>query len=294
MSTPPANQLETVDCNLCHWPSQRRRFSRNGYHIVECPNCSLRWVNPRPVSAVVNEVYGEDYFRARKIGGSAHDPGVEQFKRKNVLRHLEYIERHEPRGKLLEVGCAEGLFLRVAHERGWDVSGVELSPQAAAIAEAALPGKIFQGTLRDAKFTDGAFDVVALFDVVEHFPDPLTEMKEIFRVLRPGGLVFLLTPDCESAFARLMGPFWFEIKPNEHLYYFSDKTIGSLVEQSGLRLVETAKTGKTLTFEYIAQILDKSSRPFGTLLRTATRWTPFYSRPITYDSGFLVALARKP
>lgn len=292
-SVPPPESLEWVDCNLCHWPTHRSRFNRRGFSIVECPNCSLWWVNPRLTPEAASRVYDEGYFQARNRARTSSDTGEADFKWINARQRLERLEPHRGDGRILDVGCGEGLFLRVAQANGWEVTGVELSPQAAAMAREALPGRIHQGTLRQADLPPAAFDVVSMFDVIEHFHDPVTELAEVHRLLKPGGVLCLLTPDCGSLPARLMGRFWFEVKPLEHLYYYSRRTVGLLLERTGFVPLETHNVGKVLTFEYIAQILDKERSPAGPVLRWATRWTPLYTRPIQYGAGFVAALAEK-
>lgn len=289
----PTNELETVDCVLCHYPEYRRKFVRFGYQIVQCPNCSLWWVNPRISRSAVKDVYTDTYFEVRNIQNQGHPSRDDSFKRLNCERHLQKIERCHQKGILLDLGCAEGLFLRVAQENGWEVSGVEVSSKAAGIAQTFLPGKVFQGMLEDAPFSENSFDVVTMFDVVEHLYDPVVALKRIYRLLKPGGIIYLLTPDCQSIFAKVMGKYWFEIKPKEHIYYFSDMTLQLLFEKSGFNPLTIKKAGKVLTFQYISTILQKENPFFAGLLRGLTRWTPFYDTNITYPMGFIVGIGIK-
>jgi 2-polyprenyl-3-methyl-5-hydroxy-6-metoxy-1,4-benzoquinol methylase len=289
----PATELETVDCILCHYAENKKKFVRFGYQIVECPNCMLWWVNPRASQSSVNKVYTGEYFEVRKVQKQKSQDGNDSFKRQNCERHPAEIERHHKTGKLLDLGCAEGLFLRVAQQKGWDVSGVEVSPQAADIAKTFLPGKVFQGRLEDVPFPENDFDVITMFDVVEHLYDPVDALKKIWRLLKPDGIVYLLTPDCGSIYAKVMGKYWFEVKPKEHIYYFSEGTLRLLFEKSGFMPLSMEKAGKVLTFEYISTILRKENPFFAGLLRGLTKWTPFYNKNIAFPSGFIVGIGIK-
>lgn len=147
--------------------------------------------------------------------------------------------------------------------------------------------------LEDVPFPENNFDVITMFDVVEHLYNPVDALKKICRLLKPGGVVYLLTPDCESVFAKLMGKYWFEIKPKEHIYYFSKSTLRLLFEKSGFTPLAMKKTGKVLTFEYISTILRKENPFFAGLLRGLTKWTPFYKTNIAYPAGFIAGVGIK-
>lgn len=290
---PPPAALESVDCNICHRPEYIKKFTRFGYTIVECPACSLRWVNPRLVQEAAKDVYAARYFEIRNSKENTDDPVIESFKIENAIRHLQNIERIVPVGKLLDIGCGEGLLLSAAERRGWDVCGVEFSPQAAAMAKEVFRDRIIQGTLQSAAFPDEQFDVVTMIDVIEHVYDPASELLEIKRILRPGGIVYLLTPDCGSFFSKIMGKYWFEIKPREHIYYFSGKTLEMLLNKAGFKLLGMNSSGKILTFKYIARILEKENPLLGRGLRIFTEWTPIYNRPLSFNVGFIVGIAEK-
>jgi 2-polyprenyl-3-methyl-5-hydroxy-6-metoxy-1,4-benzoquinol methylase len=101
-------------------------------------------------------------------------------------------------GRLLDVGCLWGSFLGYAHERGFDVTGIEPFGKAATYVKEVLKLNASQGTLRSAALPAGSFDVVTILDVIEHMTDPVTELKEVYRVTKPGGLLIVSTPDVGS------------------------------------------------------------------------------------------------
>src|SRR5262249_48215590 len=137
--------------------------------------------------------------------------------------HLEYISRNfrlPAVPKLLDVGCALGFMLDEATQAGWDAQGVESSQFAGQYARERTGCNGFAGTLQDAKFPDGSFDVLTLMDVIEHVPEPAQLLGEVFRVLRPGGVIYIVTPNFNSLFVRLYGLGAYGIWPDQHIMYF--------------------------------------------------------------------------
>ena len=139
-------------------------------------------------------------------------------------------------GRLLDVGCAAGFFLAEA-QRYYDCEGVELSAFSSKFAREHLGLKVHTGTLADAWFASGQFDLITLWDVIEHVPDPRGVLDEVARLLKPGGHAVLTTGDVESAYARARAADWPLMGPPWHLYYFSRTTLGCMAHAAGLHSV---------------------------------------------------------
>src|SRR5690349_22293158 len=134
--------------------------------------------------------------------------------------------RHQRSGRLLDVGCSAGFFLKVARDRGFDVHGLEIPADTAALARERYDVDVQVGTLDDAHFEPGSFDVVTMWDVIEHVRDPVGAMSTVARLLKPGGIAALMTPNVEGLFPRLsyrvadrVG-FWPHPEPPAHLFQF--------------------------------------------------------------------------
>ncbi len=148
------------------------------------------------------------------------------------------------RGRLLDVGCGTGDFLRVAQTRGWDVSGTELSPYATKAAAEML--RVFPGEVWEAGFPAEAFDVVTCWHVIEHASEPRRVLQEMCRVLRPDGWLVLATPNLDDHLfrtaymvARHRRPRLYEPEERElHLFHFSARVLKRMVESAGLEVVE--------------------------------------------------------
>lgn len=154
---------------------------------------------------------------------------------------MREIERRRRKGRLLDVGCSTGFFLDYASKRGWEVFGCELSENSAEIAAGRLKGKIAVGSFPDIGYPSRYFDVVTMWDVVEHVRDPALFVREAFRVLRPAGLLALSTPNYNSFTRMVVGARWEAIIPSRHLQLFTSRTIKMLVCAQG-GWVSAAKT----------------------------------------------------
>ena len=150
--------------------------------------------------------------------------------------HINAISRyfrlpHHPRH--LDVGCAMGSMLEEAKAAGWDPVGVETSEFAARYAAEHTGCPVYAGTLLKAALPSESFDVVTLMDVIEHVPNPSELIGEIYRLLRPGGVVFIVTPNFASFFVWLYGPKAYGVWPDQHVVYFQPSTMAKLLRKAG-------------------------------------------------------------
>jgi SAM-dependent methyltransferase len=133
----------------------------------------------------------------------------------------------------LEVGAGLGGFTRAALERGWKVDATEIS-RSALERLGELPARTFGGSIEEARYPEGSFDLVVALEVLEHIPDPLPHLLELSRVTRPGGLLLLTTPNFNGLSRRLVGYRW-RVVCAEHLGYFSVTTLQEALSRAGYR-----------------------------------------------------------
>ena len=266
---------EYVACNLCGstdskvlYPStlsndldrgnvERFRCTSAGYGkhntIVKCQNCGLVYVNPhRETSAILHdyeEVVDELYLEER-------EGRVLTFRRN--LRPLEELMPPDKGRRLLDVGCHIGVFLEIAQERGWEAWGVE--PSRWAVREARSRGlRVIEGTLDDLHVADEFFDVITMWDVIEHLPDPLRALRKSYRLLKKGGIICIHTINIESPLAKLMGHRWPWLM-EMHLYYFSPRTLAAMLGKAGFTVVKMMNQGRFLRLGYLATRIEPYSR----------------------------------
>ena len=200
--------------------------------IVRCTRCGLVFVNPRLVSRAGWSTYSDSdedtYFAATRAVRAVANEGL--------LADLEQ-QLGQP-GRLLDVGCGDGLLMAQAHASGWRASGVEIRARLAQrLRSQGMGEQIHHGSLEDASFADASFDVVTLINVLEHVRDPRGMLVECGRIVRPGGLVAVHVPNVGGLQARLRGSRWKHYEPLEHLFYFDRRTLGALFERCSLRVV---------------------------------------------------------
>jgi SAM-dependent methyltransferase len=237
--------LEYTFCNLCGADQTRALFkgkdrlhSQPGeFNVVECQSCGLIYLNPRPVPRELSRYYPSDY-RPYVAPVQAAQRRISRWDaRYGLYKRLRAVAGMQPKGRLLDVGCATGDFLLFARERGWDVNGVELIDEAAGYCRDKLGLPVVTGDILEAAFEPDRFDVVTLWNVFEHLYDPKATLQEIQRVLRPDGLLVMAVPDVGSLDARLFGPAWAGYDVPRHLYTFSRETLDRMLSKAGFHVV---------------------------------------------------------
>jgi 2-polyprenyl-3-methyl-5-hydroxy-6-metoxy-1,4-benzoquinol methylase len=241
--------LISVPCDLCnsngfkvlftstinHQVDPSREYSSSRYEathstVVQCLQCGLVRANPR-----------DDDQTLAKIYQNLMDPIYEREEqnRKHTSRdYLRLIQNHVPfKGRLLDVGCSTGIFLEVLDGTGWELFGLEPSEWAVNVAKKrCLQAKIIQGSIEHEELPINKFDVITLWDVLEHVPSPRKTLLHLHELLKPGGWLFLNIPNIDSLIAKITGKHW-PLLLREHLWYFSASTIRSFFEITGFEPV---------------------------------------------------------
>lgn len=253
LSNPAGDPLHAKGCLVCKSARVYYLFSTSGYRVVRCNDCGFVFLNPQPTDAELARIYGADYFCGGESGEGQR--AAAELKRATARLYLRQIERYhgvQP-SRLLEVGCGKGEFLAEAEQSGWEVVGVEYSTSACEAARHCLQqGSVICGQLSESGLESGSFDLCVIADVIEHIRDPVVFLREIHRLLKPGGTLFVCTPSLDSWSARLMGQKWMEFKI-EHLSYFDRKTIQTALIKSGFHQVVIERGWKILSFDYVRQ-----------------------------------------
>ena len=203
----------------------------------------------------------------------------EDGRRRTSRRLLGAVERHAPRGRLLEVGCGHGLLLDEARHRGWAVEGLEIAGASRAHA-ASLGLDVRDATLEDAS---GAYQAVVLADVLEHLDDPVGALRRVAELLVPGGAALIVTPDPASTTARLAGSRWWGYLPS-HTYLIPHATLRGLLRDAGLEPVEERHLWRTFSFGYWVAGLGERSAPLRGAVKAAER-VGLPRRPLTLSLG---------
>jgi len=189
----------------------------------------------------------------------------------NSRRKLSFVERHLPAGsRLLDAGANFGHFLSVAKNH-YEVAGFDLSPAAVAWSRERFQVNNRVASVYEPPLDDAPWDAITSWDVIEHLEDPVAALERLRERLRPGGWLFLSTPDAGSLIARGMGRRWHYLDPVQHITVFSRDNVRALLDRTGFRTVRMARLGHDYRVRYVLDRLCylHPRGPLGLLLRTA-------------------------
>jgi SAM-dependent methyltransferase len=236
--------------------------SANGYaDLYTCERCGTVQQPDLPTGAELHDLYRgmrDDAYLAEEAG-----------RRRTSRRLLDAVERHAPRGRMLEVGCGHGLLLDEARARGWAVEGLEIADASLAHARDALGLDVRAATLEEVEPCD-RYQAVVLADVLEHLDDPVDALGRIARLVVPGGVALIVTPDPASRTARLAGPRWWGYLPS-HTHLIPHATLRGLLRDAGLEPVEERHLWRTFSLGYWVAGLGERSRALRPAVAAARR-----------------------
>tara|TARA_Y100000590_G_scaffold371896_1_gene434533 strand:+ start:620 stop:1549 length:930 start_codon:yes stop_codon:yes gene_type:complete len=264
MSSNYNNNFEEVVCNLCKsndysitYESTRDytqdfnldEFRSSGDEIlkdrlIKCDNCGLSYVSPRVQSDIMLKGYKE----------SVDKTFVSQVRGREItsrysMKRIQSIWGKSP-AKLLDIGTANGSFLKVAKNMGWEVYGCEPNKWMCQWSKENYDIILDEGTLFDAKYNSNYFNVISLWDVIEHTPNPKQILFECNRILQRDGLLIANFPDFGSWISKFMGKKWVFLL-TVHYYYFTKKTLSELMNKSGFEVILIKPHFQTLELDYI-------------------------------------------
>jgi SAM-dependent methyltransferase len=249
---------EPNPCEACGAQRGARAvYTAKGYPIRRCPACGLLFAEVADFDA--NRIYTEAYFQGGAPDGYVDYLGSEPLLGAEYRQRLSWIRRYCASGRLLEVGCATGGFLACAREF-FSVEGLDVSPFA--VAEARRKGlRVFSGSVVSCEELTPPYDTVALFDTIEHLPAPRATLGRIFELLRPGGVIVLSTGDATSLLASLSGKRWRLMTPPQHLWFFSKKSLVTLLERVGFRVASVGYAWRRVPVSLIWYQLFRGAAP---------------------------------
>jgi 2-polyprenyl-3-methyl-5-hydroxy-6-metoxy-1,4-benzoquinol methylase len=189
--------------------------------------------------AALDAIYDRDYYEGAVFENYLGEREIRIASSRDRVRRIATIR---PSGRLLDVGCAAGFFLHAASER-YEVTGVELSEFAAQYAREEFGLHVFTGELFDAQLDHGVFDVVTMWDVIEHVPDPRAVLAEVTRLTRPDGVLVLTTGNVKGPMARRGLQRWNLMTPPAHLTFFAPSTLERLLNESGFEVTRRVADG---------------------------------------------------
>lgn len=224
-------------CPLCGDARFEALAEMRRVELVQCAACDAVFTPKVPTLRELMEHY-EGYPRAAKVDSPISRRAREVW--------LDQFEPYRRTNRFLDVGCDIGLLLNQARGRGWETYGTEFTDEAVAICEA-NGHRLHKGLLRDADYEPESFDVVVYTEVIEHINNQREEFARVLELLRPGGLLYVTTPNFDSLSRRVLGDRWTVIDYPEHLVYFTPVTLRRFMASAGFEEVNLESSGVSVS-----------------------------------------------
>lgn len=248
--------MECVRCNLCGSDDTVLWGIKNNIKIVKCKFCGLIYCNPRPNNDELQKFYSETYFTE----GNYEEDFQRQKMYENEIREIK--TNIGTKGRFLDVGCAVGKFL-VSLPDTFEKWGTEFSEAATRVGRSKFGLNIIAGQIRDIKLPEKYFDIIQMRGVLEHSQNPFEDLIAIKEILKDEGILRISQlPNIESICGRLFKTRFNQVKPREHLYYFSPKTINAMLDKAGFKIVR-------LNYPYL-------NTPYASLFRDITHIITYF------------------
>ncbi|MBF0478519.1 MAG: class I SAM-dependent methyltransferase [Candidatus Omnitrophica bacterium] len=255
-------QLENVACDFCASKEHRKVYSAEVdsnnltgqmsctnvghsefFQLVQCHQCGLFFSSPRPSEKQLLTAYEE-----------VIDPIYqEEIKGRSITfqRNLQHLKKYCSSGTLLDVGCATGVFLNEARARGWEEFGIEPSAWGVERARSGYHlSRVEQGGIEEIGIFKKQFDVMTMWDVLEHVPSPKKALMKAHEFLKPKGILAFSTVDFGSLYARLMGKKWPWLM-KMHIYYFNRQIIKKYLAEAGFEVLSIRVYKHTVSLKYL-------------------------------------------
>src|SRR6185312_10389160 len=245
--------VQYISCNLCGSDIYRVLFpagKAQSQQIVQCLRCGLMYANPRT---------GElDFLRVARSDPTFLDEMLrrrcDSRMEKERCQIGDYVTTRRilaklfpERGNLLELGSGLGFLLDSFRQDGWITMGVDPDPLCCEHARVKLGLDVIAGTLAGARCQADSYDAALMIHVIEHLPDPCQTLRELFRILRPGGILVVETPRYDTLTFRLLRHRERSILCEGHVYFFTTKTLEGIAGKAGFSVLRRAYVGRSLT-----------------------------------------------
>jgi SAM-dependent methyltransferase len=300
---PGRRDVSGAKCPLCDGLAVPWR-EKAGFLMLRCATCENGFLPEESIPKDLEDLYSREYFEGIQSAGYPSYLADAALLERNFDRRVAWLGGFVEPGRLLDVGTAYGFFLKSAKAAGWDATGVEIAPDCALEAARIADAPVLAADFIEAD-VPGRFDVITMFDVLEHFRDPVACLEKARDLLVPGGWLVVETGDIACAWARFLGNHWYFIDPPNHLYYFSsagyETTLrrcgfGGALRASRIESRIESRIGRRVSFRNIAFKV-ANGLPEGAIreaaLRAASRRIPG-SVYLNLGDSMIVASRREP
>ena len=247
--------MESIRCNLCDSgqtdllfsKKDKFRISEDDFDIVRCRSCGLLYINPRPTQEEIIRFYPETYSWKENLPAGSFFTGIIRKAEKTYRQHLLNYEVNKvlrftgiQNGKVLDIGCGPGDRLDIFRKKGFDAYGIEIS-SSARYAKEKLGLNVFEGNLDGANYPDNFFDIVTLYNVLEHVHNPRQLLQIIKRIIKNEGSLVIQVPNTDSWQLKIFKERWSAFDVPRDLYYFNPDILSRILQREGFEPVKISR-----------------------------------------------------
>lgn len=293
---------EFTNCNFCHsdkykvlykamphrpyrkemfYPTSTNLATEN---IVKCQKCGLIFTNPRPKPDLLRSLYyeGEDLNYIEQ----------KEERIKNFEKVIKFIETFSPNGDILDIGCGAGFLLYVAKARNWQVKGIESNRFFANFARTRLNIDVINRNVEEIDFKSNSFDVIVMWDALEHLTDPYLVLSKAYSWLKKDGYIFINIPNTDSMYAKILkSRWWFMV--SMHLYHFSPSTINMFFKKIGFKYLRKKRHSQILKLGYLISKIRPYSDTLYCIIDKIAKFLKLQDLCIPYYAGQITLVGQK-
>lgn len=278
----PQEFLSERSCPNCAFNQTQHEMEKDHLHLVRCKRCNLVFVNPIFDEVHYHQIYSSETYQeiVRDLGEASHEYRMSRFGVERVSIMRRYLSSEIPSPTYLDVGCSTGFVVEAAAKVGWRATGVDLNPSAVEFGKR-RGLDLSLCSLFEAGFESEYFNVISLFEVLEHLPDPKKILEHTLSLLKPGGIIFIYVPNYDSASRILLGKDAHFLWPTHHLTYYTIETISYLLHSFNLK-IEMVMTEGLDIFDYLYFVRNQSSHAETGLLQEIADKLQFFINAGSY------------
>jgi len=232
-------KLEEINCPICGTHDYkivfkskdfRLKTTANIFNVVHCNRCDLLFLNPHPIKKELPTFYPADF---NKKGDTFLYKFLKPLFSITQNSTISFLKKYKKNGKILDIGCGNGHFLLRMQKEGFDVWGIELNQNAEKFISSCLKGRILYKEIKECNFASQTFDIITLFQTLEHIFDLDVLFCEIKRILKDNGIIYIVVPDTDFYESKVFGPYYYNLEVPRHLYFFNKKSMSNLLVKNG-------------------------------------------------------------
>jgi ubiquinone/menaquinone biosynthesis C-methylase UbiE len=276
--------LEEVSCPMCgpspsdrlfDCPTLRLESAELRFTLRRCSGCGLAFTSPRPSPADMDLLYSSQYFPAKLTSGAG------TISRSTTRERISFVRKYVPRGSVLDIGTGLGGFLMALPVDDFEVHGLEPYHGLFTSVPERIRSRIKFESFDSADFTEASFDLITLWNVLEHLPQPLACLQKTFRLIKPGGHLILEVPNLASIEARCLAHQWYHLDVPYHFWHFTPRTLSAMAMKAGFEISHVQSS--TLTSPIL--LINYLFLGANSIERRAKEWMPFLKRWKWLDQG---------